>query len=158
MEFVYWAIPHLLAGRPGPQEASWTLRGLRQAGFRAIVSLDAAGVDQADIRGCGLAHKLLPMPDDVPPAPHNLGLYRRQVAQAGEFIHEHVANGDPTLVHCHAGKDRTGVVLAWYLCTHRGTTARQAIDTLRRAKPTILSAEGYEALLHQLLEPSDQGS
>jgi protein-tyrosine phosphatase len=66
--------------------------------------------------------------------------------EALAFIKQHVTFGTPTLVYCHAGKDRTGVVLASYLSTGLGMHPLEAIDKLRAVKPGLLSAEGYLAL------------
>jgi len=167
VKHVYWVIPGLLAGRPGPDEFPWDLDELHQAGLRAILSLHSGGVDVDDIRRCGFVHELLPLPDSVPPSPGDLLVYQRRLPQAFSFIRYQLVDRIPTLVHCHAGRDRTGVVLACYLSTYMGMEPSEAVESLRAIKPTILSAEGYEALVHHcqrlrreggwLLDYSDAG-
>ena len=56
-----------------------------------------------------------------------------------------VENGQPALVHCHAGKDRTGLALSTYLIRHHGLDAEDAIDRVRSVQPVAMSAPGYEA-------------
>ena len=146
MKYVYWAIPGLLAGRPGPDEIPWDLQELRQAGFGAILSLHSGGIESTEIRRLGFAHLLLPLPYSVPPLPPDIDTYRQLLPEALAFIKQHVTLGTPALVHCHAGKDRTGVVLASYLTTGLGMHPLEAIDKLRVVKPSLLSAEGYQAL------------
>jgi protein-tyrosine phosphatase len=153
VKHVYWVIPGLLAGRPGPDEFPWDLDELHRAGLRAILSLHAGGVDVADIRRYGFVHKLLPLPDSVPPSPEDLLSYQRLLPQAFSFIRYQLVDRIPTLVHCHAGRDRTGVVLASYLSTYMGMEPAEAVERLRAIKSTALSAEGYDALVHYLCWP-----
>ncbi len=150
MNYAYWVLPGLLAGRPGPDEFPWDLRELRRAGFGAILSLHAGGIDPAEIGQHGLAHLLLPLPGSVPPTPQDIVVYRVQLPQAWAFIAQHVVGGIPTLVHCHAGRDRTGVVLAGYLCAALGLPPAEAIARLRAAKPSALTAPGYAELVYEL--------
>lgn len=152
MKYIYWAIPGLLAGRPGPDEINWNLNELQQAGFGAILSLHDGGVNSADICQHGFAHKLLPLPNSVPPSIEDFRTYQQLLPRALSFIEQHVTTGIPTLVHCHASKDRTGVVLVCYLCTYEQTSPSKAIRSLRAVKPALLSAEGYEALVYRLLD------
>ncbi len=155
MQYVYWAIPGLLAGRPGPDEIEWNLGELRQAGFGALLSLHNGGLNSADISQHGFVHMLLPLPDTVPPSPEDIRTYRRLVPKALSFISQHVTNRIPTLVHCHAGKDRTGVVLVCYLSAYMEISPVDAIAKLRAIKPGLLSAEGYEELALRLSSTED---
>lgn len=142
MRYVYWVLPGLLAGRPGPWEAAWNLRELYDGGFRTIVSLSNE-VDERAIVEVGFLH----LPAYCGPVPPFIrGLRRRFVRQMEpvvDFIAAQVASGRPTLVHCHAGKDRTGVVLAGYLVRHRGLTPDEAVRAVRRANPIAMSAPGF---------------
>ena len=54
------------------------------------------------------------------------------------------------LVHCNAGKDRTGLLLAYYLVSRKGLSAKRALKILRRLNPDALSASGYEDILFAL--------
>lgn len=151
MKYTYWVIPRLLAGRPGPDEVGWNLEELYRNGFRTILSLHDGGADQADIKRHGFIHKLLPLPNSGPPSPGDILIYRQLLPKALSVIEQWVRNGDPTLVHCHAGKDRTGVVLACYLSRYPKLKPSEAIARLRAIKPDLLTAEGYEALVYHLL-------
>ncbi len=150
MKYVYWAIPGRLAGRPGPDEFPWDLAELRQAGFRAILSLHEGGIEPGEMRAQGFVHQLLILPCSVPPEKQDVEQYRLLLPKALDFISAQLAADSPTLVHCHAGKDRTGVVLATYLCRVQGEAPAEAIARLRAARRSLLSAEGYEALAYEL--------
>jgi hypothetical protein len=151
VKYVYWAIPGLLAGRPGPDEIEWKLGDLKNAGFGAILSLHNSAIGLSDIQAYGFIHKLLPLPNSVPPSEEDFYTYHQLLPEALAFIHQNVTSGIPTLIHCHAGKDRTGVVLVCYLCTFEIYRPPDAIKHLRALKPSLLSAEGYETMVYRLL-------
>ena len=54
-----------------------------------------------------------------------------QMKLGADYIASALAEGKVVLVHCLAGKGRTGCVLAAYMMAHEGKTARQALDELR---------------------------
>jgi atypical dual specificity phosphatase len=54
-----------------------------------------------------------------------------QMKLGAEYIASALSDGKVVLVHCLAGKGRTGCVLAAYMMAYEGMTARQAIDELR---------------------------
>lgn len=110
-------------------------------------------MNAAGIRRRGFHRELLPLPDSVPPSPEDLLVYQRLVPQAFSFIRYQLVDRIPTLVHCHAGRDRTGVVLAYYLSTYMGIEPAEAVERLRAIKSTALSAEGCDALVHYLCWP-----
>ena len=56
------------------------------------------------------------------------------------------------LVHCTAGKDRTGLTMAYYLCRAENYSPRDAIAEVRRVRPTGLSATAYEPFAIEVLD------
>lgn len=153
MRHVYWVIDRLLAGRPGPSRYPWDPAELYTAGIRAIVSL-AAEEAVGDLSNYGFVHYQA----DFPPVMlFSRGMRRAFIHQAlpvWRFIHEQLQAGAPTLVHCHAGKDRTGAILAGYLVIYRDLPPAEALEQVRSANPSAMSAEGYEEVLN-LLEPGE---
>ena len=59
-------------------------------------------------------------------------------------LHSEVSAGRPTLIHCHAGKDRTGLALVAYLVRYHGLDMEEAIGQVRAVRPIAMSAPGYE--------------
>lgn len=144
MRAIYWVLPSLLAGRPGPQESPWDLQELWAGGFGAIVSL--ARVDPAPILQMGFHHCHTPLNGGLA----GLGMLRprlaRHMSPAVDFIAQELAAGRPVLVHCRQGRDRTGAVLAAYLVRHRGLSADQAVGEVRQANPRAMTSPGFDRL------------
>ena len=145
MKAVYWVVPGLLAGRPGPGEVGWNLQELWDGGFRTIVSL--ARVDGSPIRAAGFHYYRAPLNGGLAFFP--LLLRRRlarQMLPVADFIAAEVAAGRPTLVHCWQGRDRTGAVLAAYLIRHQGLSPDEAIHRVRQVNPQAMASPGFDRL------------
>jgi protein-tyrosine phosphatase len=139
---VYWVTPGLLAGRCGPDKIPWDPAQLHAAGLRVVVTA-ASEVPVADLASFDLRHRRVRMASL--PWLWRRG-QRRLVKQARAilpYIHQQLEDGRPTLVHCHDGDDRTGVVLSGYLVTYRGVTPEQAVAEVRRANPRAMKMPGY---------------
>jgi protein-tyrosine phosphatase len=144
LEYTYWVIDHLLAGRVGPVERPWDIARFREAGIEAIVSLNREA-DPRAIRAAGLRHYQLPQIPSLPLFGPLKDLLLHGIEPVLKVIRREVMDGHPTLVHCHAGKDRTGVVLTAYLVRYEGMSIDDAIAHVRAVKPNAMSAPGYEA-------------
>lgn len=144
MKTVYWVTPNLLAGRPGPKESPWDLEEIWAGGLRTIVSL--VRVNGTAIQAVGFRHYQVSLHGGFAFFPV---LRRRLVWRmlpVVDFIAAEVAAGRPTLVHCYAGKDRTGAVLAGYLIRHQGLSPDEAFRLIRRANPRAMTAPGFDRL------------
>lgn len=144
-QHIFWILPGLLAGRPGPGEAPWDLEALWDAGFRTIVSLNR--VDGAPIREAGFRHLAVPLNGGLAFLPVLRRRLARQVLEVVDFIAAEVAAGRPTLVHCRQGNDRTGAVLAGYLIRHQGLAPAEAIRRLKALNPQALRSPGFRRLV-----------
>ena len=140
MREYYWLIPGLLAGRPGPQSIPWDLDALWSEGFRTIVSLIRA--DGTAIESVGFRHYSAPLRGMA-----FLPVWQRWLAERMlpivDFIAAEIAVGRPTLVHCYAGKDRTGAVLAGYLIRYCDFSPEEAFRRLRQVNPRAMTAPGF---------------
>jgi hypothetical protein len=149
MKHVYWVIDHVLAGRPGPSLYPWDPEALYAGGIRAVVSL-AAEDSVEGLEAYGFVHYRAEFP---PVLLFSEGMRKAFIYQAlpvWAFIHGQLTEGNPTLVHCYAGKDRTGAILGGYLVTYRGMTPEAAMQTVRAVRPTAMLAEGFAQVLDHL--------
>ncbi len=151
MEHVYWIIDKLLAGRPGPTMHAWDPAALHAGGIRGVVSL-AEEVDVEDLTAYGLRHYRAKLPPLILFSKGLRKAFIHQCLPIWEYIHQQMQDEVPTLVHCYAGKDRTGVMLAGYLVLYHAMPVDVALATVRRANPRAMSAPGYEETL-RLLQP-----
>jgi len=70
-----------------------------------------------------------------------------------------IDSGKAVLVHCFAGKGRTGTCIASYLIKHENYTGQQAIQFLREKRPGSIETEGQEHFLidyHNKLHPESK--
>lgn len=151
MQHIYWVIEHILGGRPGPVRAPWDPRALYAGGIRAVVSL-AAEEPVDDLSEYGLEHYRAAFP---PVNLFSVGMRKAFIHEAlpvWAFIHTRVAAATPVIVHCHAGADRTGLILAGYLVLYHLVPPAEAIARVQTANPFAMAAPGYAETVH-LLRP-----
>jgi hypothetical protein len=151
MRHVYWVIDHLLAGRPGPILQPWDPAELYAGGLKAVVSL-AAEESIENLTPYGFTHCRANFPPVTLFSRSMQKAFIYQALPVWAFIHEQLAMGHPTMVHCHAGQDRTGAILAGYLIVYHNEPPDQALRRLRDAKPAAMTAEGFAEVL-VLLKP-----
>jgi protein-tyrosine phosphatase len=146
MRSVFWLVPDSIGGRPGPQLSPWELAELRSAGFDAIINLSEHPSDLAAIHAAGMEGSWVPLPTDVPPTSESEAKCIAALPRAFAFLAAQVSAGRRVLVHCYAGKDRTGMLLALYLARRDGLDAAAAIRKVREARPLAITAPGWERL------------
>jgi rhodanese/phosphatase family protein len=122
--FFTWVREGKLAasGRPySKSQVDW----LKRNGVTAILSLTEEPLPSEWTRGVEARH--ISMKDHAPVSHSDMLL-------GADYIQSSISEGKVVLVHCLAGKGRTGSILAAYLMVHEGKTARQAIDELREGR------------------------
>jgi protein-tyrosine phosphatase len=140
---VFWLIEDKLAGRPGPSREPWSLEELREAGFDTVLNLSEYPPDEDGMALVGLESSWIPLPTTVPPDQKAGRICLEQVPKTYSFIRYKITLGHRVLVHCNAGCDRTGFVLAYYLARSNELDVYEAINWVRRVRPMALSAEGW---------------
>jgi predicted protein tyrosine phosphatase len=153
MKNAYWVEEGRLAGRCGPWLAPFDLEEMHAAGIGYILSLDAyeAGLIPKDHPE--IERKLIHLTDSIPPGPGDEDHYQACVPEAVDYLLEKMGkNKRAVLVHCHAGNDRTGTVLAAYLVATQNVTPEDAIERIRDLNPDAVSASGYEEMALDILD------
>ena len=152
MEHVYWVWDDLLAGRPGPTRVPWNAQALYAGGIRAVVSL-AQEVQVEDLTTYGILHYRGEFP---PLSFYSEGMRKAFIYMAlpvWRFIDTQVKAGKPTLVHCFAGQDRTGVILSGYLVIYQGLSRKKPLPRSGRQIHWSCARKGMKQTVH-LLSPN----
>jgi atypical dual specificity phosphatase len=148
-----------------PTNFSWIYRGklaasgipssrdqvewLARRGMNSVLTLTEAPLPAEWFEGMNVRLKHIPMKDhEVPPV--------RALDEAATYIDEEVKSGRTILVHCLAGKGRTGSALAAYLMKTKGISAKEASELLRKTRPGSVESR-QEASLREY-EKSLKGS
>ncbi len=153
MNHIFWLRPNRLAGRAGPTFAPWHPRELAAGGIGAILTVnDGRSVYADDLAAAGIEYACLPMEDNAPPRDGDFERCLEVLPASYAFITAQLAQHRRVLIHCTAGKDRTGLTMAHYLCRAESYAPRDAIPEVRRVRPQGLSATGYEAFAIDVLE------
>ena len=152
MQHVFWLRANRIAGRSGPDLDPWYPDQLAAAGIGAVVSVNLAlSVYADDLARAGLLSACFPMADNAPPRPGDFEYCIDLLPRVFAYLAERIDEGRIPLVHCSAGKDRTGLVLCDYLCRAEGYAPLDAIRELRRVRPIALSAPGFEVFAIEVL-------
>ena len=152
MQHVFWLRPGIIAGRSGPNLDPWFPEQLAAAGIGAVVSVNYAdSVYPDDLESAGLEYACFPMADNAPPRPGDLEYCAEMLPRVFDYLCECITANRIPMVHCTAGKDRTGLVLCYYLCRAEGYAPLDAIREVKRVRPIALSAPGFEAFALELL-------
>jgi protein tyrosine phosphatase (PTP) superfamily phosphohydrolase (DUF442 family) len=138
---IWWAIPGVLAGASmpllhqerrehltsAPDAYSDDLQFLYRAGVRAIVCLlDFPSLAQI-YSGAGFAVHVMPVTEGGSPT-------HEQFAAFVRFVDHQRSVGHPVVVHCVAGRGRTGTVIAGYHIA-QGCTLDAALAHVRSLQP-----------------------
>jgi atypical dual specificity phosphatase len=67
-----------------------------------------------------------------------------QLSNTIDFMEKQIDKGKRVLVHCAAGKGRTGTILAAYLLKEENLTAAQAINKIRKLRPGSIQTKTQE--------------
>lgn len=104
-------------GAPSPKDVQWLKENLD---IKKIVSLDQEAGQRID-RACKLLnikHIMLPLQID-----------RKSLLKLlQQDLNDLLMSDGPTFIHCHWGKDRTGLVVAMFKCKYMGMSPEAAIE------------------------------
>ncbi len=132
-----WVIDGLLAGSARPTsmaEVEW----LKRKNIKAIVSVIEEPLNKEWLKGMDYLH--VSTQDGSAPDVADIDA-------AVEFMHSKINEGKAVVVHCAAGKGRTGTILAAYLIKYANMDALSAIDEVRRLRPGSIQTYAQELAL-----------
>jgi protein-tyrosine phosphatase len=152
MQNVFWLIPGKLAGRTGPNVDPWNPVELKRSGVDAVLSVNSGIlVDAAALEACGLTYACIPFSWNAPPAPGDIEICLEALPRAFAFVQRNIEARKAVMIHCSSGKDRTGLLMSYYLMRTKGLTVDEAILEVRRVRPIALSALGWEPFAREVL-------
>jgi protein-tyrosine phosphatase len=134
-------LPGLYQG-PQPFEGSV----LRDEGFDALV-LCALEIQPPDLTFPGVEVLRCPFTDEIAtPSPKYLKRIHEMSAKVAQLVRE----GKKVVVTCHAGVNRSGLVTALAVMELTDCSGKEAITTIRKARPFALTNPAFRSYLGSL--------
>lgn len=153
MKHIFWLIQGQLCGRAGPNHEPWDASELQIAGVGAVLSVNSAdSVYPDDFSAVGMSHRCIPLAANAPPREGDLELCLARLPLAYEYALNEIESGNPVLVHCRQGKDRTGLFMAYFLRRQLGMSSKNAIERVKAVRPIALTAEGWDQFSIDVLD------
>jgi len=139
-----WVDPEVLAAMGWPENLRETMEFLKDSDVSVIVSLTETPLNQALIEEFGFEYHHLPVRDFTAPSQAQI---RRFIALVGAARQA----GKKLVVHCMAGRGRTGTMAACYLVS-KGMDAAEALREIRALRPGSVETREQEEAVRRFAE------
>jgi atypical dual specificity phosphatase len=116
------------------------IKWLRRQGIKAILSLTERPIPHDILRGYISSYMHEPMLDHAP-------LMINQTEKCVTFIRDNVIQQRPVLVHCSAGKGRSGAIIAAYLIKVNKYTPSKSMAVIRSIRPGSIEPTQEQSLM-----------
>ena len=139
-----WVIEDGLAGSGMPMTYSqfiWLIR----TGIKAIVTIREVPLPSKWLANKAIDYFHLKVEDYGAPSLSGMDT-------TVNYVQEHINDGKPVMVHCAAGRGRTGTVLAAYFLKNFNLTAEQAIKKIRDLRPGSIQSLAQEKAIEMYEE------
>jgi len=136
-----WIVPEILAAMARPYDPATAMDFLTDEGVGTIVTLTENSLDETVVEGYGFTYHHLPIPDFAHPT-------AKQINKFITIVEKSRKAGKGCVVHCLAGRGRTGTMIACYL-VFMGRAARAAIDEVRMLRPGSIETLEQEAAIER---------
>lgn len=132
-----WVIEGMLAGSGMPtsrEEMDW----VRENGIKAVLTLTEESLPEQWLNNIDYLH--VPTVNGSSPDIEN-------IEKAVDFVDKNLKNNKSVMVHCAAGKGRTGTILVAYMMKFRGMNVKGAIEEVRSLRPGSVENGSQEIAL-----------
>ena len=151
MNNIYWLLSGKLGGRRGPDQCPWDLGQFRQEGINSIISLSERMLNRShEIVQFGIKHVCVPLPRNAPPLAGDADDIFLVLPMIGALVTDLLQEGK-VLIHCSSGKDRTPLMLSYFLMKHQGLSPKQAMNQLIDTAPNAFTADGWHDMAFSIL-------
>ncbi|MCZ4336658.1 dual specificity protein phosphatase family protein [Shewanella colwelliana] len=151
MQHLFWLVEGKIAGRCGPNKVMWDIALLKQAGIGAVISVNGGDMcDTLEFDKHDILYACVPFSSNVPPTEDDLALCVEQLPKALDFIRRCEDKQIPVMIHCRSGKDRTGLLMAYYLMQN-GAAPLHAVSQVRAIRDIAFTAEGWDQFAFDVL-------
>jgi atypical dual specificity phosphatase len=136
-----WIVPDVLAAMGRPYDLRKAVERFKDAGVSVVISLTESALNTDILAEFDIEYHHIPVDDFRAPNAEQIERFVSIVAAAREA-------GRKTIVHCFAGRGRSGTMAACYLVS-LGRTPEEALAEVRALRPGSVETEDQEEAVHE---------